>query len=568
MVNINAQEYLNQKYPVNGTCQRDNDPENKNKRRSEITTLDISKGKVGSSYFSDSKNLIGFLKLEGFINLRKLIVSSHQLISLDLSGCPNLEELDCHANELTVLNVADCSNLKIIDFSSNPIRELNLNTCTSLEEVNINNCPNLTMEAMKSNLIYNAEEGKLIRSSVTGNSAQKESISQITKAKKSDVRNILIVGWTGNGKSTLSNVLTNSNQFLEKNCGASVTKNFQKSDIFEWQGKRYHIIDNIGFGDNSSLAEEDILFKIGEGIHSAKEGINQVLFVAKGRFSDEQVIAFDTFKDFINETGITKFTTIVKTGFKDFRNPQECDKDRRDLLTQTKKIRKIIESCKSIIHVDNPSIPEIDEEDSDNEQEIKISDKKRKESRERVLRHLSENCSEIYKLKEWDSIYSKVDNYIRRKEEIEKGSSTNKEEEKKEAWNEVTKGIKVGLGFELPTVGGFTASVEYGTQKKRYSPNPIHYQSTYIDQLSSSNFLQLQSSQEINTQFLGSQNMEIEDEATTRNKRSLSVSSQTETSREERNKIVKVVEERGNQSESMEIDESEQVAQMEIVSKK
>ena len=39
--------------------------------------------------------------------------------------------------------------------------------------------------------------------------------------------------------------------------------------------------------------------------------LNQVLFVAKGRFSDEQVIAFNTFKDFISETGITKFTTIA-----------------------------------------------------------------------------------------------------------------------------------------------------------------------------------------------------------------------------------------------------------------
>ena len=46
-------------------------------------------------------------------------------------------------------------------------------------------------------------------------------------------RNILIVGITGSGKSALANVLTNTNQFEERNSGISVTKNFQKSDPFE-----------------------------------------------------------------------------------------------------------------------------------------------------------------------------------------------------------------------------------------------------------------------------------------------------------------------------------------------
>jgi len=55
----------------------------------------------------------------------------------------------------------------------------------------------------------------------------------VISAETYDIRNILIVGITGNGKSTLANILTNTNQFIEKNASVSVTKNFQKSDIFE-----------------------------------------------------------------------------------------------------------------------------------------------------------------------------------------------------------------------------------------------------------------------------------------------------------------------------------------------
>jgi hypothetical protein len=228
MVNINAQQYLDEKYPVNGVCKRDNDLENKNKKREDITKLDIRKGKVGNRFFNKNKNLIGSLKLEGFTNLRKLIISSHQLTSLDVSDCPNLEELDCQSNELTNFSAINCSNLKKINCSNNPIRELNLNTCPKLEEVNINGCPSeLTEEgAIKSNLAYDAEKRKLAKGSVKNS-------PQITKAQDNDIRNILIVGITGNGKSALANSLTNTNEFREKNASTSITKSFQKSEVFQ-----------------------------------------------------------------------------------------------------------------------------------------------------------------------------------------------------------------------------------------------------------------------------------------------------------------------------------------------
>ncbi|CAG8831488.1 9258_t:CDS:1, partial [Racocetra persica] len=147
--------YINQKYPINGTCNRKSDPENRGKRREQITQLDLSKGKTGGEnlFNKEPKNLIGDLKLEGFTNLRIFKITSHQLISLDVSACRNLEELYCHENELTKLNINGCSNLKIINCTNN----------SRLNEINIKNCPSLDRKQSKTDLIYNNRTGKLVK---------------------------------------------------------------------------------------------------------------------------------------------------------------------------------------------------------------------------------------------------------------------------------------------------------------------------------------------------------------------------------------------------------------------
>jgi Leucine-rich repeat (LRR) protein len=163
--------------------------------------------------------------------LRTLNCSGHELISLDVSDCPNLEELDCQNNQLNSLNVNNCLSLKKIDCSSNNIKELELDACAKLKEINCNfnkslkeidvsKCPELAKAG--SSFVHNVENGKLVRIG-----------PQITKAKENDIRNILIIGITGNGKSALSNTLSGTNQFVEGNYSASITKNFQKGDIFE-----------------------------------------------------------------------------------------------------------------------------------------------------------------------------------------------------------------------------------------------------------------------------------------------------------------------------------------------
>jgi GTP-binding protein EngB required for normal cell division len=216
------------------------------------------------------------------------------------------------------------------------------------------------------------------------------------------VNNILIVGITGNGKSALANLLTKTDEFEVSSLSTSVTKNF-KTVEFEENGIKYRIIDNIGFGDTNNISKEDILLKIGEGIYSAKEGISQVLFVFGGRFGPEQVAAFNVFKTFISESGITKYTTLVRTRFDNFRDPKKCEEDRQSLLNEdNKELRDIISSCNDIIYVDNPPIPEIDEDekDSDDEEEERKIKETKEESRKIILDHLVRCRQELYKLKE------------------------------------------------------------------------------------------------------------------------------------------------------------------------
>lgn len=88
MVNINAQDWLDKKYPANGVCQRDNDLENKSKKREDITHLDIRKGKIGSIF--NGKNLAGSLNLEGFTNLEELNCPHNKLTSLKIVNCPKI----------------------------------------------------------------------------------------------------------------------------------------------------------------------------------------------------------------------------------------------------------------------------------------------------------------------------------------------------------------------------------------------------------------------------------------------------------------------------------------------
>ncbi|CAG8562145.1 12895_t:CDS:2, partial [Racocetra persica] len=99
---ILAQEYINQEYPINGTCQiKEVYPNNFGKTREEIKELSIY-----------SKDLEGELDLSDFKNLEKLSCSYNYLTNLNINNCKKLKEISCHTNQLTTLNLSNLAELK------------------------------------------------------------------------------------------------------------------------------------------------------------------------------------------------------------------------------------------------------------------------------------------------------------------------------------------------------------------------------------------------------------------------------------------------------------------------
>src|SRR5437763_1083166 len=124
------------------------------KKKESINDLNISDKEFDNS-----------LKIDGFTKLKTIDLTILKLTSLKISNCSKLEVFNCHNNRLTSLDISNCPKLK------NPEKADNFITTSN---------PNLII----------SKEGE-------------------------EARNLLIVGRTGGGKSTLSNVLSSSTEFNE-----------------------------------------------------------------------------------------------------------------------------------------------------------------------------------------------------------------------------------------------------------------------------------------------------------------------------------------------------------------
>ncbi|CAB4426344.1 unnamed protein product [Rhizophagus irregularis] len=213
--------------------------------------------------------------------------------------------------------------------------------------------------------------------------------SRNEKKKKGNPRNLLIIGHAGSGKSTLSNVLSNTVDFEESEC----SKNFRKQ-MFEWEGIKYHVVDDIGM----ALTNKEVMYeKMSEVNYLIPEGISQILFVIDGKFTAEEENTFNLLEDSIFGNDIAEYITIVRTKFSNFKNEIECKKDKDELYNENEIVAKL---CKSIIHIDNPPI-NIFVHDEDDRETIIINKRRRDQSRTILLDHLNKVISEKY----YDIIY-------------------------------------------------------------------------------------------------------------------------------------------------------------------
>ncbi|RGB23491.1 AIG1 family-domain-containing protein [Rhizophagus diaphanus] len=382
-----------------------------------LTTLDYSANALTSLEISGCK------QLNKIANLSK----APKLTSLSLIDCPNVTKLDCSSNEkLTELEVSDlielncsstsikilsvnlCPDIKILDCSNNDkLINLDISNCTKLEfldcsnskltSLDINNCKSLLKEYEQ-----NGTKSKKFK--------YPEYLEIIVKRT---TKNLIIVGRTGGGKSTLSNVLTESEDFEESGSSISVTKNFQKKK-FPWKGKEYNVVDTIGVGD-TKLSTKKVLYKVLDGIFSIPEGISQILFVIDGRFTGEEAKIFNLLKGSIFdifEIGILDYVTIVRTKFSNFKNKDKCDADKEQLHNENEDIAKIVKSCKDVVYVDNPPT-NMQITDEDDEETIATNKKIRDRSRKIILEYLDGACqADYFKLKSWDQIREPITKYL------------------------------------------------------------------------------------------------------------------------------------------------------------
>src|SRR6185295_6730562 len=112
-------------------------------------------------------------------------------------------------------------------------------------------------------------------------------------------------------KSTLANILSETDEFKEGDGDGSTTKEL-KTKEFEYKGNKYRVVDTIGIGDTNRPYKE-IMIELSKACHAIEEGLYQILFVVGKKFKDEEVKAYNLLREVFFDEDIINYTTIVRT---------------------------------------------------------------------------------------------------------------------------------------------------------------------------------------------------------------------------------------------------------------
>src|SRR3954454_836231 len=235
-------------------------------------------------------------------------------------------------------------------------------------------------------------------------------------------RNILLIGRTGNGKTTLANVLFNKNGqfeevFKESARSTSETREIQfellKVDLDNESREQveYKIIDTVGVGD-TQLTPQGVLYKLAKITREIDGGLNQILFVVGDRFTREEAEAYRLLRQIIFDNEVVRYTTIVRTKFPEFEDENACEEDREALKRERPELADIVGSVK-IIYVDNPPL-------KGNTRRIEVNKETREASRERLLTHLISNCQGTYRPNNSAELNDRIRDYFTEEEKLQK----------------------------------------------------------------------------------------------------------------------------------------------------
>ncbi|CAG8492571.1 4285_t:CDS:1 [Cetraspora pellucida] len=228
-------------------------------------------------------------------------------------------------------------------------------------------------------------------------------INEIETHDDETENNILLIGVTGSGKSTLANVISNTDEFNESDKWIGGTQQFKTMD-FEWNGTKYRVVDTVGTGD-TNLSKDEVLYKMGEAIHSMKKGIRRIFVLIGSRLNNDTVEPFNYIQKIFKN--VDQHITIIRTGFKDFQDKKACEQDKSDIEKTNNKMATILKRY-NIIYVNNPP---------NNKQD-------RENSRKIIMSHL-ESCGENYKMDNWDNVCVRINDLMIAKKWGEENNNKN-----------------------------------------------------------------------------------------------------------------------------------------------
>ncbi|CAG8664255.1 2127_t:CDS:2 [Rhizophagus irregularis] len=127
---------------------------------------------------------------------------------------------------------------------------------------------------------------------------------------------------------------------------------------------------------------------------------NQIFFVANGRFTREEIEAYDLLSSIIFDKEVINYTTIVRVNFSDFEDYEKCANDRASLRMENAGLAYILNKV-NIVYVDNPPLVGRARE---------INKEVREVPRKRLLTYLG-TCQNTYRLSNLDTLNERIRKY-------------------------------------------------------------------------------------------------------------------------------------------------------------